>query len=47
MLKKHISFEKDKQELEKILKDQTSDKELKNMAEKELTDLKFNMKMKN
>ena len=37
--KKHISFEKDKQELEKILNDQTSDNELKKMAEIELTDL--------
>ncbi|WP_075504484.1 peptide chain release factor 1 [Candidatus Pelagibacter communis] len=38
--KKHISFENDKQELEKILEDQTSDDELKNMAETELTGLK-------
>ena len=37
--KKHISFENDKQELEKILNDQTSDNELKKMAEIELTDL--------
>ena len=37
--KKHISFDKDKQELEKILNDQTSDNELKKMAETELTDL--------
>ncbi len=37
--KKHISFEKDKQELEKILNDQTSDDELKKMADVELTDL--------
>ncbi len=37
--KKHISFEKDKQELEKILNDQTSDNELKKMAETELADL--------
>ena len=37
--KKHISFENDKQELEKILNDQTSDNELKKMAETELTDL--------
>ncbi|WP_440928194.1 peptide chain release factor 1 [Candidatus Pelagibacter sp.] len=37
--KKHISFEKDKQELEKILNDQTSDDEFKKMAEIELTDL--------
>ncbi len=37
--KKHISFDKDKQELEKILNDKTSDDELKKMAEIELTDL--------
>ena len=37
--KKHISFENDKKELEKILNDQTSDDELKKMAETELTDL--------
>ena len=37
--KKHISFENDKMELEKILKDQTSDDEIKKMAETELTDL--------
>ena len=37
--KKHISFDKDKQELEKILNDQTSDDELKKMADVELTDL--------
>ena len=36
---KHISFENDKKELEKILNDQTSDDELKKMAETELTDL--------
>jgi len=39
--KKYISFEKDKIELEKILKDQNTDKELQNMAEKELEDLKI------
>ena len=39
--KKYISFEKDKTELEKILKDQNTDKELQNMAEKELEDLKI------
>ena len=38
--KKYISFEKDKGELEKILHDQSSDSELKKMAETELTDLK-------
>ena len=37
--KKYISFENDKQELEKILDDQTSDDELKKMADVELTDL--------
>ena len=37
--KKHISFDKDKQELEKILNDQISDDELKKMAETELTNL--------
>ena len=37
--KKHISFDKDKQELEKILNDQTSDDEIKKMAETELNDL--------
>jgi len=39
--KKYISFEKDKTELEKILEDQNTDKELQNMAEKELDDLKI------
>ena len=38
--KKYLSFENEKQELEKILDDNTSDKELKNMAELELIDLK-------
>ena len=38
--KKYLSFENEKQELEKILEDNTSDKELKNMAELELVDLK-------
>ena len=37
--KKYISFEKDKNELEKIQKDQTSDDELKKMADIELIDL--------
>ena len=37
--KKYILFEKDKRELEKILADQNSDKELLNMAEIELKDL--------
>ena len=39
--KKYLSFENEKQELEKILEDNKSDKELKNMAELELVDLKF------
>jgi len=38
--KKHISFEANKLELEKILGDQNSDKELIKMAETELNDLK-------
>ena len=37
--KKYISFEKDKDELEKILVDQSSDKELLKMAENEIKDL--------
>ena len=37
--KKHISYENDKLELEKILNDQKSDDELKKMADVELTDL--------
>ena len=37
--KKYISFENNKKELEKILNDQTSDDELKKMADVELTDL--------
>ncbi len=37
--KKYISFGNDKKELEKILNDQTSDDELRKMAETELTDL--------
>jgi len=38
--KKYLSFEHDKKELEKILSDQTSDDELKKMAETELIDIK-------
>ena len=38
--KKYISFEKDKNELEKILEDQNTDNELLKMAEIELNDLK-------
>ena len=38
--KKYLSFENEKQELEKILDDNSSDKELKNMAELELGELK-------
>ena len=40
--KNYISFEKNKLELEKILSDQKSDEDLKNMAELELNDLKIN-----
>ena len=39
--KKYINFENDKKELEKILEDQSSDIELKQMAETELLDLKL------
>jgi peptide chain release factor 1 len=39
--KKYISFENDKKELEKIFEEQSSDEELKKMAESELADLKF------
>ena len=38
--KNYISFDKDKKELEKILNDNSSDEELRNMAETELNDLK-------
>ena len=38
--KKYLTFENNKKELEKILEDQTSDEELKKMAENELIDLK-------
>jgi len=38
--KKYLAFEKDKIELEKILNDQSTDKELQKMAENELRDLK-------
>ena len=38
--KKYISFENDKKDLEKLLEDQSSDDELKKMAEVELEDLK-------
>ena len=40
--KTYISFEKDKNELEKILEDQGTDNELKKMAESELGELKIN-----
>ena len=40
--KTYISFEVNKQELQKIIDDQSSDDELKKMAEIELTDLKSN-----
>ena len=36
--KKYLSYEQDKKELEKILNDNSADKELKNMAELELSD---------
>ena len=39
--KKYLSFEADKIELEKILNDQSSDEELKKMAETELKDLQI------
>ena len=39
--KKYMLFEKDKMELEKMLNEQTSDEELKKMAEVELSDLKL------
>jgi len=39
--RKYISFDKDKKELEKIIGDQNTDQELKNMAEIELNDLKL------
>ena len=38
--KKYISFENDKKDLEKLLEDQSSDDELKKMAEIELAELK-------
>ena len=38
--RKYLSYENDKKELEKILNDSSTDKELKDMAELELTDLK-------
>ena len=38
--KKHVSFELDKKDLEKLLDDETSDDELKKMAEIELSELK-------
>ena len=38
--KKHISFENDKKELEKLLEDQSSDEELKKMVEFELIELR-------
>ena len=45
--KKHISFENDKKELEKLLEDQSSDEELKKMAEFELIELKAQLVTKN
>ena len=38
--KQYLSFENDKKELEKILEDQNSDDEIKNMADIELSELK-------
>ena len=38
--KKYLSYEIDKKDLEKILNDSSADKELKDMAELELSDLK-------
>ncbi|MDA9232387.1 PCRF domain-containing protein [Candidatus Pelagibacter sp.] len=38
--KKYLSFEEDKKDLEKILNDGLADKELKDMAELELSELK-------
>ena len=38
--KKYLSYEEDKKDLEKILNDGLADKELKDMAELELSDLK-------
>ena len=40
--KKYISFESEKEELEKILNDKESDNEIKIMAEQELNELNFN-----
>ena len=39
--RKYLSFEKDKKELEKILTDNSTDDELRKMAENELTELKI------
>ena len=39
--KKYLSYENDKKDLEKILNDSSADKELKDMAELELSDLKI------
>ena len=41
--KMYIGFDKNKVELEKILNDQNTDKELLKMAELELDDLKYNI----
>ena len=40
--KKYLSFEKNKKDLEKIINDSESDKEIKDMAKKELDDLSLN-----
>ena len=43
--KKYKSYENDKKELEKILNDSATDKELTQMAELELSDLNLTMKL--
>ena len=43
--KKYISFDNDKKDLEKIINDNKSDKELKKMAELELSELQLNHKI--
>ena len=43
--RKYLSYENDKKDLEKILNDSSADKELKDMAEIELSDLKTEFEM--
>ena len=43
--RKYLSYEYDKKDLEKILNDSSADKELKDMAELELSDLKNNFEI--